>query len=161
VRVRYRLWDIDLIIRRTLIYGVLTAALALIYALTVVALQPLFSILTGRRQSELSTVISTLAIAALFGPLRARVQRLIDRRYYRRKYDLGKTLADFGNTLMDEVDVNRLADRLVSVIEETVQPAHVSLWLKAAPDRAVEGGRPKAFSVDERSDRQPGPGPPG
>ncbi|MGH2521014.1 MAG: hypothetical protein ACRDH2_00800 [Anaerolineales bacterium] len=150
---RYRLWDIDIIIRRTLIYGVLTSALALIYALTVVSLQGLFPLLTGQRQSELSTVLSTLAIAALFVPLRARVQDLIDRRFYRRKYDAAKTLADFSATVRDEVDVNRLTDRLVRVIEETVQPAHVSLWLKTATDRADGDGQPPAFNVGARSGR--------
>jgi hypothetical protein len=140
---RYRLWDIDIIIRRTLIYGALTGALAVVYAIGVVALQAVFALLTGQRQSELSTVLSTLSIAALFGPLRARVQTLIDRRFYRRRYDSAKTLADFGSSVLDEVDVHRLAERLVSVVEETVQPGHVSLWLRPheRPGPPTEGER--------------------
>jgi hypothetical protein len=134
---RYRLWDIDLIIRRTLVYAALTGALALVYAGAVVILQPLFVAVTGQRQSELSTVLSTLAIAALFGPLRARVQTSIDRRFYRRRYDAAKTLADFGRTIHAEVDVRRVAERLIGIVEEAVQPGHVSLWLLEQPAPAT------------------------
>jgi hypothetical protein len=126
---RYRLWDIDLIIRRTLIYGLLTTALAGIYAGAVVVLQPVFALVTGQHQSELSTVISTLAIAALFGPLRGGIQRGIDRRFYRRQYDAGQAVAAFAGRLREEVDVSHLSDQLVEVVGNTLQPAHVSLWL--------------------------------
>ena len=128
---KYRLYDIDIIIRRTLVYSVLTALLALVYFGSVVLLQQLFRALTGEAlQTEGPTVISTLAIAALFAPLRRRVQNAIDRRFYRRKYDAAKTLAAFGATMRDEVDLNRLTDQLVAVVEETMQPESVSLWLK-------------------------------
>jgi hypothetical protein len=142
---RYRLWDIDLIIRRTLVYAVLTGALALVYASAVVILQPLFAAVTGQRQTELSTVLSTLAMAALFGPLRARVQTSIDRRFYRRRYDVAKTLAAFGHTIHTEVDVSRVAERLVGIVEETVQPGHVSLWLleQPAPAASQDPRRPR------------------
>jgi hypothetical protein len=138
---RYRLWDIDLIIRRTLIYGAVTSTLVAIYAGTVVTLQPLLAAVTGQQRSQLSTVISTLFIAALFNPLRGGLQRLIDRRFYRRKYDAGRALSAFNSTVTEEVDVHRLTERLVEVIGETLQPAHVSLWLRTSPGDGSEPPR--------------------
>ena len=139
---RYRLWDIDLIIRRTLIYSGLTAALVLVYLGSVVLLQALFQALTGARQSEFVTVVSTLAIAALFIPLRRRLQDLIDRLFYRRKYDAAKTLAAFSATLRDETDLAKLTERSLSVVDETMRPAHVSLWLRENDMGRVD---PKGF----------------
>ena len=127
---RYRLWDIDLIIRRTLIYSVLTGALALVYFSSVVLLQRIFAALTGQQQNEFVTVLSTLALAALFNSLRRRVQDFIDRRFYRKKYDAAKVIAGFGATCRDETDLDKLTARLVEVVQETMQPERVSLWLK-------------------------------
>ncbi len=129
---RYRLYDIDIIIRRTLIYGILTALLALTYFGGVVLLQNSFGQLAGDANSPLITVISTLAIAALFNPLRARVQAFIDRRFYRRKYDAEQALARFSAAARDEVDLERLTGVLLATVEETMQPEHVALWLRKA-----------------------------
>jgi len=133
---RYRLWDIDVIIRRTLIYSVLTGLLALAYLGSVLFLQYALQALTGRAQDQLVAVVSTLAIAALFVPLRSRVQTLIDHRFYRRKYDAAKTVAAFGSALRDEVELNQLTKRLIETVDATMQPAQASLWLKsgAKPD---------------------------
>ena len=126
---RYRLWDIDIIIRRTLIFGVLTTTLALIYLLSVVVFGQVFQKLIGQR-SSLAIVLSTLAIVALFTPLRRRIQDIIDRRFYRRKYDSEKVLGDFSANLRNEVELERLTTSMVAVIQETIQPEHLSLWLK-------------------------------
>jgi hypothetical protein len=128
---RYRLYDIDILINRTLVYGSLTALLALVYFGSVTATQAIFRTLTGQEeQPQLAVVVSTLVIAALFNPLRRRIQRFIDRRFYRRKYDARKTLEAFSAKLRDETDLNALSDDLVGVVAETMQPAHVSLWLR-------------------------------
>jgi len=126
---RYRLWDIDILIRRTLIYAVLTGLLALTYLGCVVVLQYLVGLLTGQAQSTLVTVVSTLLIAALFVPLRRRVQTAIDRRLYRRKYNAAHTLAAFSATLRDSVDLDALTVQLLDTVDETMQPATAELWL--------------------------------
>lgn len=126
---RHRLYDIDLLINRTLVYGPLTAMLALMYVGGVVSLQALFRALSGQ-ESTLAVVASTLAIAALFNPLRWRVQALVDRRFYRRKYDAAKTLATFNTRLREVTDLDSLRDEVVGVVRETMQPAHASLWLR-------------------------------
>jgi hypothetical protein len=126
---RYRLWDIDLLIRRTLIYGILTVTLALVYFASITVIQALFSAFTDR-QSTAAIVISTLAIAALFNPLRRRLQATIDRRFFRTRYDAERSLARFAAAARDEVDVGRLAGELQGVVEETMQPERVSLWLR-------------------------------
>jgi hypothetical protein len=127
---RYRLWDIDLLIRRTLIYGFLTALLLGLYFGSVVLLQDLFRGLFGETDSPLATVLSTLAIAALFNPLRTRVQAFIDRRFFRARYDAEQSLARFAAAARDEVDVSKLAGAMQGVVEETVKPERQSLWLK-------------------------------
>ncbi len=131
---RYRLYEIDIIINRTLVYGALTAMLAAVYLGVVAATQAIFRALTGQEeQPQLVIVASTLVIAALFTPLRRRIQSFIDRRFYRRKYDARKTLEAFSATLRDETDLEALNNELVGVVRETMQPAHASLWLR--PDR--------------------------
>ena len=136
---RYRLYEIDLLINRTLVYGFLTASLALIYFGGVTATQAIFRALTAQQQQpQLAIVVSILVIAALFNPLRRRIQSFIDRRFYRRKYDARKTLQAFSAKLRDETDLEALSDDLVGVVRETMQPAHVFLWLR--PDTPAKKG---------------------
>jgi hypothetical protein len=139
---RYRLYDIDLLINRALVYAPLSAMLGLIYVGSVVGMQAVFRAITGQ-ESTLAVVASTLVIAALFNPLRRRVQAFVDRRFYRRKYDARKTLETFSATLRDETDLEALNHELVGVVQETMQPAHISLWLRplAAARRGGESPR--------------------
>jgi hypothetical protein len=139
---RYRLYEIDLLINRTLVYGALTAMLVGVYVGSIVVLQGLLRALTGQEQQpQLAVVVSTLVIAALFNPLRRRIQFFIDRRFYRRKYDTTKTLEAFSAKLRGETDLDALSDDLLGVVRETMQPAHVSLWL-----------RPETTSKDQQAD---------
>jgi hypothetical protein len=126
---RYRLHNIDLLINRTLVYGTLTATLVALYFSGIVVLQRVFVALTGEK-STLAVVASTLTIAALFNPLRRRLQGFVDRRFYRKKYDAAKTLEAFSAKLRNETDLDALSNDLVGVVRETMQPAHVSLWLR-------------------------------
>jgi hypothetical protein len=135
---KYRLYDIDRIINRTLVYGALTVTLVGVYVGSVLSIQYAFRGLTGSR-SQLAIVASTLLIAALFNPLRRRIQSVIDRRFYRRKYDARKTLEAFSTKLKNETDLEALNIDLVGVVKETMQPAHVSVWLR--PDTAPKGGQ--------------------
>jgi hypothetical protein len=127
---RYRLYEIDTLINRTLVCGSLTATLVAVYFGGIVVLQRIFVLLTGDK-STLAVVASTLLIAALFTPLRRRIQGFIDRRFYRSKYDAGKTLESFSAKLRDETDLDALNNDLVAVVSETMRPAHVSLWLRS------------------------------
>ena len=127
---RYRLYDIDLLINRTLVYGTLTVLLALLYVGLIFALQALLGSIIKQSNNDVAIVVSTLAIAALFQPLRRRIQSLIDRRFYRSKYDAAQTLAAFNATLRNEVDLTQMSEHLLVVIQETMQPAHLSLWLR-------------------------------
>ena len=139
---RYNLYDIDVVINLTLVYGSLTAMLAFVYFGGVTATQAIFRTLTGQeRQPQLAIVVSTLVIAALFNPLRRRIQSFIDRRFYRSKYDAAKTLEAFSAKLRDKTDLDALSEDLVGVVRDTMQPAHVSLWLR--PDTL-----PKAEQAD-------------
>jgi hypothetical protein len=136
--VRYRLYDIDFLINRTLVYGSLTATLTLVYFGGVAGMQYIFRTLTGQEeQPQLAIVVSTLVIAALFTPFRRRIQSFIDRRFYRRKYDARKALEAFSAQLRNETDLNALSEDLVGVVRETIQPAHVSLWLR--PEASPKG----------------------
>ena len=126
---RHRLFDIDVLIRRTLIYGLLSATLLAIYLTSVISIQTAFRSLTGQ-DSTLVVVLSTLAIAALFTPLRRGIQNLIDRRFYRRKYNAEKVLAEFAEKARDEIELEALTRELTEVVKETMQPSHISLWIK-------------------------------
>jgi hypothetical protein len=138
---RYRLFDIDIIIRRTLVYSVLTITLGLVYLGCILLSRMLVAPLTGG--SEIAIVVSTLAIAALFNPLRRRIQNLIDRRFYRRKYDAAKVLATFGATARDETDLDALTGELLRVVDETMQPEFVGLWLRDPQARSkTDAARP-------------------
>jgi hypothetical protein len=131
---RYRLYEIDVLINRTLVYGSLTTMLVALYFGGIVLLQRVFDVLTGAgERSTLAVVASTLVIAALFNPLRRRVQGFVDRRFYRYKYDAAKTLEAFGSSLREETDLDALSDELVGVVRSTMQPEHVSLWLRPDP----------------------------
>jgi len=136
---KYRLYGIDVVINRALVYGSLTAILALVYFGGVTATQALFQTLTGQQQlPQLAVVVSTLVIAALFNPLRRRIQSFIDRRFYRRKYDARKTLEAFSTKLRDQTDLQALSTELTRVVRETMQPEHVSLWLRSDPSSKGE-----------------------
>src|SRR6266480_3809126 len=147
---RYRLYDIDLIIHRTLVYSTLTVVLAVIYEVSVFTLQYLTSGLTLIRGNQLAIIASTLLIGLLFKPLHDRTHALIDRRFYRRKYDAARTIATFSATIRDEVDLNQLCTKLTAVVEETMQPAHVSLWL-CAPKRYLEDSTPALPFIDKEA----------
>ena len=126
---KYRLYDIDVLINRTLVYGLLTICLGLVYMAGVIGLQALFRVLTGQG-SNAAIALSTLAIAALFQPFRRRIQGMIDRRFYRRKYDADRALAAFSARLREDVDLDQLTREIVAAVQETLQPAHISLWLR-------------------------------
>jgi hypothetical protein len=137
---RYRLWDIDILIYRTLVYGSLTALLALLYFGPIFALQALFQGMFHQRNA-VAIVVSTIVIYALFQPLRQHLQRFIDRRFYRSKYDAAKTLEAFSATLRNDVDLNQLREKLVAVVQEMMQPSHVSLWLRSPQGHTGEPSR--------------------
>ena len=143
---RYRLYDIDILINRTLVYVTLTALLAATYVGSIIALQSLLSSITNQN-SDVAIVVSTLAIYALFQPFRHRIQDIIDRRFYRRKYDAAKVVAAFSDTLRQEVDLDQLRAQLLEVVQETIQPSHVSLWVRQ-PSRtntpSLQAGKPPA-----------------
>ena len=135
---RYRLFEIDILINRTLVYTILTGLLLVIYMGSVVLLQLIIAFVAGEGYNDLATIGSTLAIAAVFSPLRLNVQRTIDRRFYRRKYDAARTIEAFGVTLRDEVDLEMLSARLLAVVDDTMQPAQLTLWLPE-PRRTQQG----------------------
>ena len=146
---RYRLWDIDTLINKALVYGLLTGILAALYAGLIVGLESLADAITGGHASEqpVALVISTLVIWALFQPLRKRLQATIDRRFYRKKYDATRTLTAFSAVLRSEVNLEQVREQLIAVVQETMQPTHVSLWLRqpGQPDR--ERWQPRASGM--------------
>jgi hypothetical protein len=150
---RFHLWDIDVLIHRTLVYGLLTATLLVVYLVLVAGGQYLLASFLGPSNSVV-LVVSTLIVAGLFQPLRQRIQQLIDRRFYRRKYDAQKTLAAFSTVLRQEVDLDQLREQLLAVVEETMQPAHLSLWIRPLKLHASGGGMrgEPASPLDERPD---------
>jgi hypothetical protein len=154
---RYRLYDIDVLINRTLVYGSLTALLALLYFGLIFALQALFQGMF-HQNNAVAIVVSTLVIAALFQALRRRIQAIIDRRFYRRKYDAAKIVEAFSATLRNEVDLNQLREHLLNVVQETMQPAHVSLWLRSPPkqERGPEVSTAAPLALDEGQTRAEG-----
>jgi len=126
---RYRLWDIDILIRRTVSYAIIVALLAIVYFGSVIVLQRIFAGIIGE-STEIITVLSTLAIAALFVPLRNRIQDAIDKRFNRKKYNAQQVMEKFSQTVRDETDIDKLTAELINMVNETMQPAHISLWLK-------------------------------
>jgi hypothetical protein len=135
---RFRLWEIDILINRSLVYVVLSGLLGALYFGIVALLQMFFQSFTGDRQSEVVLVSSTLVIASLFSPLRQRVQHVIDRRFYRRKYDAARALEAFSATVRNEVDLNRMRDSLIGVIKETIQPTAITVWLNTPKTQSEE-----------------------
>ena len=153
---RYRLWDIDTLINKALVYGSLTGLLGALYAGLIIGLEHLVGLFGGMAaQNPVVLVISTLAIAALFQPVRRRIQHLIDRRFYRRKYDAEKTLAGFSATLRNEVDLEQVRGQVLAVVNETMQPAHVSLWLRAPERQAMQEAWRSGAPAGTTSQRPP------
>lgn len=150
---RYRLWDIDVIINRTLVYGLLTLVLVLVYITSIVLLQRTFQTLTGER-SDLAAVVSTLVIVILFNPLRRSVQDFVDRRFYRRRYNAVKTIEAFGFALQDEVDLDRVIQRLESVIRDTILPSQVHTWLKIGSEFSIHVSADSAAGDNTNQDNQ-------
>jgi hypothetical protein len=146
---RYRLWDVDVLINKTLVYSILTGILVIVYVACIIGLQVLFQKIVNQN-SDAAIVISTLLIAALFQPLRQRIQLVIDRNFYRRKYDSARTLAAFSTVLRSEVNLNQLSEQLVAIVQETMQPAHISLWLLHPEPSQAQNTRNLSIDVDER-----------
>jgi hypothetical protein len=135
---RYRLWDIDVLINRTLVYGSLSGILGALYAGLIIGLERLAAAINTQASDPVVLVISTLVIFALFNPVRQRIQSIIDRRFYRRKYDAEKTLAAFSATLQNQVDLEQVREQVLAVVQETIQPAHASLWLRKTERHLIE-----------------------